>query len=69
MKIKCIAPDKPIFQIWATIDNSDTLEDCLVIQADDKDHANQIATQYYINNNDKFQIYRTTQIDLITEDK
>ena len=67
MKIKLITPDKPIFQVWA---DTSLGEDSLIIQADNKEHAEKIARQYWANDDQKVAlIFQNTQIDLITEDK
>lgn len=69
MKIKVTPPKEKLFQVWAMI-NADDQDDCIIIQADNREHAEQIARQYWKNNNDLVvNIYSNVQIDLITEDK
>lgn len=68
MKIKLVTPDKPIFRVW--IDTDDYLNECLIVQADNKDHAASIVHQYHQENNTHFtRIIQNTEIDLIVEDR
>lgn len=75
MILKTVKPDKPIYQVWAEIEGWDDgliHEDCLVVTAESREKAIEIATAWWAEENKTvYEILNqsTKQIDLITEDK
>ena len=69
MKIKTVTPADKIFQVWASLGIAG-IDDCLLIIADDKEHAEKIARFCWAEDGEEdITIYQNTQIDLLAEDK